>query len=155
MSMVSGMAVLRYQYRIYPTSEQETMLAKTFGCVRTVWNDALAVFRAAWRAGLPRLAMGAVAKAVTTEAKRRPDRAWLAEVSSVPLQQTLRDLSAAYNSFFASRAGKRPGPRVGPPRFKKRTTRQSARFNRNAFALRANGRSRSPGPASFLPSRRA
>ena len=30
-----------YKYRIYPTEEQEVLLAKTFGCVRVVWNWAL------------------------------------------------------------------------------------------------------------------
>jgi transposase len=30
-----------YQYRIYPTDQQQKSLAKLFGCVRVVWNDAL------------------------------------------------------------------------------------------------------------------
>lgn len=114
------------------------MLAKTFGCVRTVFNDALRIFQDAHRAGLDRPSMGAVAKRVTTEAKRTPDRAWLGEVSAVPLQQALRDLATAYANFFASLAGTRTGPRLGPPRLKRRSERQSARFNRNAFALRPN-----------------
>ncbi|WP_026930742.1 RNA-guided endonuclease InsQ/TnpB family protein [Glycomyces tenuis] len=134
------MTALRYQYRIYPTAPQRQMLARTFGCVRTVYNDALKIFQDAWRAGSVRPSMGAVAKAVTTDAKRTAERAWLGEVSAVPLQQALRDLATAYTNFFASVSGRRPGPRVGPPRFKKRTERQSARFNRNAFALKASGR---------------
>ncbi len=134
------MTALRYRYRIYPTAPQRQMLARTFGCVRTVYNDALAVFRDARRAGRERPSMGAVAKAVTTDAKRTPERAWLGEVSAVPLQQALRDLARAYANFFASLEGERQGPRVGPPRFKKRSGRQAARFTRNAFSLAANGR---------------
>ncbi len=134
------MTALRYQYRIYPTRPQRQMLARTFGCVRTVYNDALAIFQHAWREGLARPSMGTVAKQVTTDAKRTPERAWLAEVSAVPLQQALRDLATAYANFFASLTGKRAGPRMGPPRFKKRTARQSARSNRNAFSVAANGR---------------
>ncbi len=50
----------------------------------------------------------------------------------MPLQQSLADLHRAYANFFDSRTGKRKGRRVGAPRFKKRTHRQSARFTRNA-----------------------
>ena len=31
-----------FKYRWYPTSEQADLLARTFGCVRCVWNRALA-----------------------------------------------------------------------------------------------------------------
>jgi putative transposase len=33
----------RYQYRFYPTDQQRQSLAQVFGCVRVVWNDALAI----------------------------------------------------------------------------------------------------------------
>lgn len=33
----------RYQYRFYPTDQQQQSLARLFGCVRVVWNDALAL----------------------------------------------------------------------------------------------------------------
>jgi putative transposase len=33
----------RYQYRFYPTDQQQVSLAQLFGCVRVVWNDALAI----------------------------------------------------------------------------------------------------------------
>ena len=32
----------RFQYRLYPTREQEIMLAQTFGCVRFIYNIMLA-----------------------------------------------------------------------------------------------------------------
>ncbi|WP_438947719.1 hypothetical protein [Streptomyces triticisoli] len=61
-----------------------------------------------------------------TQAKRTEERAWLAEVSAVVLQQSLRDLDAAYQNFFDSLKGKRQGRKVGPPRYKsKKDTRQS------------------------------
>ncbi|MDH6061061.1 helix-turn-helix domain-containing protein [Chrysosporum bergii ANA360D] len=31
----------RYQYRFYPTDQQQQSLARLYGCVRVVWNDAL------------------------------------------------------------------------------------------------------------------
>ncbi|WP_198161180.1 helix-turn-helix domain-containing protein [Anabaena sp. CA = ATCC 33047] len=31
----------RYQYRFYPTDQQQRSLAQLFGCVRVVWNGAI------------------------------------------------------------------------------------------------------------------
>ncbi|MET8509922.1 transposase [Streptomyces sp. NPDC004787] len=60
------------------------------------------------------------------------------------LQQSFRDLDAAYRSFFDSLKGKRP--KRGPPRFKsKRDTRQAIRFTANA------GRKITPGRKLRLP----
>jgi putative transposase len=68
-----------------------------------------------------------------TQAKQTPQRAWLGEVSAVVLQQSLRELDAAYANFFASPKGTRKGPRVGEPRMKsKRDRRQAVRFTANA-----------------------
>ncbi|MEH2265316.1 helix-turn-helix domain-containing protein, partial [Nostoc sp.] len=33
----------RHQFRFYPTDQQGKLLAQLFGCVRVVWNDALAI----------------------------------------------------------------------------------------------------------------
>ncbi len=75
-----------------------------------------------------------------TQAKRTAERAWLADVSAVVLQQSLRDLDTAYNNFFNSLTGKRQGRKVGPPRYKsKKDTRQSIRLNTNAFAVLSDG----------------
>lgn len=131
---------LRYSFRVYPTLPQRSALARVFGCVRTVFNDAVAARRAAHAAGLPYPSTAQLDKLLITGAKRTPERAWLAEVSTVPLQQALRDCHAAYRAFFDSLAGKRAGGRVGPPRFKRRSQRQAARYTRNGFALRGNGR---------------
>jgi putative transposase len=61
----------------------------------------------------------------------------LSEVSNIPLQQSIADLGVAWNNFFASLKGKRKGKKVNPPRFKKRTNRQSARFRKGGFSIRA------------------
>ncbi|NCS04825.1 MAG: helix-turn-helix domain-containing protein, partial [Microcystis aeruginosa G13-11] len=60
---------------------------------------------------------------------------WNAEVSSIPLQQSLRDLETAYSNFFASCKGERKGKKVKPPKFKKRKSKQSARFTDNGFTV--------------------
>lgn len=132
--------LLRYTFRVYPTEPQRSALARTFGCVRTVFNDAVAARRTARAAGLPYPSTAQLDKLLITQAKRTPERSWLAEVSTVPLQQALRDCHVAYRNFFDSLSGKRAGARVGPPRFKRRSNRQSARYTRNGFSLRPNGR---------------
>jgi putative transposase len=111
-----------------------------FGCVRAVWNDALARRKAAWKADRTRISGTQLQKICITAAKRTPEREWLGQVSPVPLQQSLRDLDGAYKNFFDSVSGKRKGPKVGLPVFKsRRDHRQSARFTTNAFTLRPGG----------------
>ncbi|MER6975815.1 hypothetical protein [Streptomyces carpinensis] len=63
------------------------------------------------------------------------------------LQQSLRDLGAAYRNFLDSLSGKRKGPKVEEPRLKsKRDTRQSVRFTANArWKITGDGRLRLPG----------
>ncbi|MFD5520693.1 RNA-guided endonuclease InsQ/TnpB family protein [Streptomyces sp. NPDC127066] len=132
---------LRYSFRLEPTPGQRIALARTFGCARVVYNDALAARKAAYQADKSRIATGVLAKRVITDAKKTPERAWLAEVSVDALQSCLRDLDTAYANFFASVSGKRRGRRMGLPVFKsKKDNRQAVRFSRNGFRLRDNGR---------------
>ncbi|THV35785.1 RNA-guided endonuclease InsQ/TnpB family protein, partial [Glycomyces buryatensis] len=131
---------LRYRYRIFPTAPQRRELARVFGCVRTVWNDAVAARKHAHAKGLPYPLTSELDKALITAAKRTPERSWLAEVSTVPLQQVLRDCHQAYRNFFDSLSSKRAGPRIGRPLFKRRTGMQSARYTQRGFVLRPNGR---------------
>ena len=112
----------RYQYRFYPTNQQQQRLAQLFGCVRVVWNDALALSKASKYPGYNVLAK------ILTLSKQTEERVWLKDVSSVPLQQSLRHLESAYKNFFDSCSGKRKGKKVGQPRFKRRTNSQSAEF---------------------------
>ena len=135
--------LLRYGFRLYPNGPQRAALARTFGCARVVFNDALRVREDARAAGLAFVASCELGKRLT-EAKKTPDRAWLAEVSSVVLQQSLRDLDCAYRNFFDGLKGNRP--RMGPPRFKSRKdTRQAVRFTANArWAITPGGDLRLP-----------
>lgn len=124
----------RYQYRFYPTDQQRQSLAQLFGCVRVVWNDALAFCKQSEK--LPGYSQ---LSAMLTQAKKTESRQWLTDVSAVPLQQSLRQLSVAYKNFFDSLKGKRKGKKVGSPRFKKKSNQQSATFTDNAFRV-ADGR---------------
>jgi len=137
---------LRYNFRLYPTPGQRIALAKAFGCARVVYNDGLRIRQEAFKAGLPYIKDADLQKQVITEAKKTPERAWLSEVSSVVLVQSLNDLHKAYRNFFASVTGKRKGPKIAPPKFKSRKdNRQAIRFTRNAkFAITAGGKLRLP-----------
>jgi IS605 OrfB family transposase len=137
---------LRYSYRLYPTPGQQQALARLFGCVRVVWNDALRARREAHKAGRPYITDAELSLRLTA-AKRTPERAFLGKVSAVPLQQSLADLNIAYRNFFGSHSGRRKGPRISLPRPKSRKDRrQSARFTANArFKVLPGGRLRLPG----------
>ncbi|OEU87622.1 hypothetical protein DB35_28065 [Streptomyces abyssalis] len=120
---------LRYSFRLYPNGPQRAALARAFGCVRVVYNDALRARETARAAGEVFPKTGDLSKLLITEAKKTEERAWLAEVSAVVLQQSLRDLDAAY------RKGKRP--RMGAPRLKSRKDyRQAARDKAAKFSRR-------------------
>lgn len=131
---------VRYRYRIEPTEVQCGMLARTFGCARVVFNDAIRCREDARAAG-EKISPAEVQRRVITEAKTRHDRMWLSEVASVALVQSVRDAHRAFSNFFDSAQGKRRGRKIGRPRFKSRKdNRQSFRLTRNGFSLRPNAR---------------
>ncbi|GIH63730.1 transposase [Microbispora siamensis] len=117
-----------YKYRFYPTPGQAEELARTFGCVRLVYNKALEERTRAYTAQGRRVSY-AESSAMLTQWKRSGDYDFLSEVSSVPLQQALRHLQAAFANFFARRAKY--------PAFKSRKkSRASAEYTRSAFRWR-------------------
>ncbi|KUO21298.1 hypothetical protein AQJ91_10030 [Streptomyces dysideae] len=77
-------------------------MSRTFGCVRKVDNLALAARTEAW-ARQERVNHNATS-AMPTAWKKTEELAFLNDVSSVPLQQTLRHLQTAFTHFFAKRA---------------------------------------------------
>jgi putative transposase len=124
----------RYQYRFYPTAQQRQSLAQLFGCVRVVWNDALAICKQSEK--LP--SNNDLQKLVITQAKKTVEREWLSEVSNIPLPQSVADLGVAYKNFFDSLKGKRKGKKVGSPNFKKKTNQQSARLRIGGFSIKGD-----------------
>nr|WP_091088129.1 RNA-guided endonuclease TnpB family protein [Nonomuraea wenchangensis] len=117
-----------YKYRFYPTPEQAEELVRTFGCVRLVYNKALEERTRAYKME-GRGVSYAESSAALTAWKKTPELAFLCEVSSVPLQQALRHLQAAFANFFARRAKH--------PTFKSRKrSRASAEYTRSAFRWR-------------------
>lgn len=121
----------RYTYRIYPNRLQQDKLAQVFGCVRVVYNDALALVKAKPE-GEKWPSNAELQKLVITQAKRTEARDWLSSVSVVPLQQSVQDLGVAFKNWFAALKGQ---GKAKFPRFKKRSHEQSARFTARGFSL--------------------
>ncbi|MBT9141371.1 MAG: hypothetical protein DDT30_01963 [Dehalococcoidia bacterium] len=113
-----------YKYRFYPTEEQKQSLAKTFGCVRFVYNWGLRLKTDAYYKESRRLYYNDLAAQLTI-LKRQPETVWLNEVSSVTLQQSLRHLGRAFLNFFESRGAY--------PKFHKKSGKQRATFASTAF----------------------
>jgi len=126
---MSGRVVRRaYKYRVYPTPGQAEQLSQTFGCVRYVYNRALAERHRAWTQEQRRVTHAETDRMLTGW-KREAETAWLAEPSKGPLQASLRNLQSAFDKFW------RKQNRY--PTFKKKgKSRDSATYYRNCFTFR-------------------
>ena len=113
-----------YRYRFYPTLKQEQLLRRTLGCVRLVYNKALHTRTEGWYQRQERIDYKQTSTLLTGW-KKQEDLQFLNEVSSVPLQQGLRNLQKAFTNFWAGRAKY--------PNFKKKHSGGSAEFTRSAF----------------------
>lgn len=116
-----------FKYRFYPTPEQETLLRRTMGCTRLVYNRALAARTEAWYGEKKRIGY-IESSAMLTTWKKEESLQFLNEVSCVPLQQGLRHLQTAFSNFFAGRAQY--------PNFKKKRNGGSAEFTKSAFKFK-------------------
>lgn len=95
-----------YRYRLYPTTEQKIMFAKTFGCVRFIYNkmlsDRLDYYKETGK------------KLHNTPAQYKEEFPWLKEVDSLALANAQMNLNKAYNNFWND------SKHFGKPRFKSR-----------------------------------
>ena len=90
------------KFRIYPNREQQNLIHQTFGCCRLIYNKGLAMRNEAYGNGNK---IGySQTSAMLTELKRCEDFAFLKEVDSIALQQSLRDLDRGFVNFFQKRA---------------------------------------------------
>ena len=113
-----------YRFRFYPSPEQELILARTFGCARFAYNHMLRIRTDAWFNEQKRVGYHDTS-ALLTDLKKQPETIWLNEVSSVPVQQSLRHLQTAFGNFFAKRAKY--------PTFKSKHDKQAAEYTSSAF----------------------
>ncbi len=116
-----------YKFRFYPTPAQENLLRRTMGCVRLVYNKALANRTIAWYERQERIDYKQTSSLLTSW-KKAEELDFLNEVSCVPLQQCLRHLQKAFANFW--------GKRAKYPRFKKKRNGGSAEFTKSAFKYR-------------------
>ena len=110
------MAHKSFKYRIYPNQKQQELLAKHFGCVRFIYNYFLQKRIEVYAETGNRLTCFQMNKELT-HIKKLPDFVWLNEVSTQPLQSSIRNLEVAYNNFFQKRANF--------PNFKRKSNTQS------------------------------
>ena len=104
-----------YQFRIYPNEEQRILIAKTFGCVRFIYNkmlgDKIEYYNQTQK------------KLNNTPAQYKTEFEWLKEVDSLALSNAQMNLQDAYNNFFRDK-------KVGFPKFKsKRCSKKSYTTN--------------------------
>jgi len=104
-----------YKYRIYPNEEQKTIFAKTFGCVRLVWNLMLNEKLTAYnnKEKIPQV----------TPAKYKSEYPFLKEVDSLALANTQLNLEKAFKDYF-----KNP-KHFRLPKFKKKKNKQAYTTN--------------------------
>lgn len=121
------MTLKAFSYRFYPTPEQENLLRRTLGCVRLVYNHALAARTEAWYKEQKRVGY-AETSSMLTQWKKTEELDFLNNVSCVPLQQCLRHLQTALSNFFDGRAKY--------PNFKKKRNGGSAEFTKSAFKFK-------------------
>jgi putative transposase len=117
-----------YKYRFYPTPEQAGQFTRTFGCVRYVYNRALAERSRAWTQEQRRISYAESDKMLTGW-KRDAETMWLTEPSKGPLQAALRNLQGAFDKFWRKQ--------TGYPQFKKKgRSKDSATYFANCFTYR-------------------
>lgn len=112
-----------YEYRIYPTSQQENIFNQTLGLCRLYWNTI--IFNKNQNHSM--LIQGYK----PTFEKFKPEALdWVKDVDTVPLSQMWSDVRAAYTNFFKSCKGQRKGKFVNPPKFKsKKNPKDSFRYS--------------------------
>ncbi|MEG2000801.1 MAG: helix-turn-helix domain-containing protein, partial [Evtepia sp.] len=86
-----------YKFRIYPTTQQEILVQKTFGCCRFVYNTYLAKRIELYKQDGSTMNYNACSNDLKN---LKNEFAWLKEVDSVSIQSSLKDLDVAYQNFF-------------------------------------------------------
>ena len=107
-----------FKYRIYPTDEQIVLLAKSFGCVRYVYNHFLEFKKTEYEEFKKDYSAFDLIKLLTP---LKGELDWLKEPDKCALQNSIKDLDTAFKNFFKG---------AGYPKFKsKHKSRSSYRTN--------------------------
>lgn len=120
--------------RIYPTDEQSITLAKHFGCTRWLWNHCLSVMTETYKTTGKGISAFNMKKQIPL---LKAEHEWLKECYSQCLQQSVLNLSQAFQNFFEGRAKY--------PNFKSKHHRQSVQFPQNVKVLSDSAAIKFPG----------
>ena len=115
-----GKMVYSYKFRIYPNREQQTLIQKTFGCARYVYNHFLAQRIAEYKTIGKAPTRFQQDKELTSLKKDLP---WLCEVDATALQSSVQTLDVAYQNFFRR---VKKGEKPGYPKFKSKKNRHQS-----------------------------
>lgn len=125
------------QIRLYPNKSQEEYLSKCFGCGRYLYNYFLVKTQEQYRQNQTFLWYYDFQNEIPV-LKRQEETKWLKEVDSTCLQSAVKNLDTALNNFVKSKSGKRKGNKVGFPKFKKKSNKQSTKFVSNDNACKVD-----------------
>ena len=130
------MAEKAFKFRLYPNKKQEEQLAKTFGCIRFVYNYYLNKRIELYKTEQKSMNYNACSADLTNLKK---EKEWLKEIDKFALQNSLKDLDKAYQNFF--REVKKGNKEQGFPKFKsKHNNKHSYRttFTNNNIEIKNN-----------------
>ena len=118
------------QVRLYPNKDQMNYLANCFGCCRFLYNHFLFETSEQYKVDGTFLWYEDTSRSLT-QMKKQEETEWLKNVDSTCLQNSLKNLDNGIDNFVKSKQGKRKGPKVGFPKYKRRSNKQSAKFTSN------------------------
>lgn len=112
-----------HKIRLVPNAGQQEYFAKAVGTARFAWNWALAEWNRQYEAhradpSLPQPSEGALRRQLN--AMKREQFPWMLDVTKCAPQEAIIALGVAFRNWFASLSGKRAGPKIGRPDFKKK-----------------------------------
>lgn len=112
--------------RLYPNKEQEQKINKTLGCYRFVYNHMLALKQEAYNENKKSLGLKELSRYFHGTLRKDEQYAWLKEEKTQVMQQAIRQMLTAYDSFFKHHKGF--------PKFKSKKDKQSALFLSQAMS---------------------
>ena len=112
--------------RLYPNKEQEQKINKTLGCYRFVYNHMLALKQEAYNENKKSLGLKELSRYFHGTMRKDEQYSWLKEEKTQVMQQAIRQMLTAYDSFFKHHKGF--------PKFKSKKDKQSALFLSQAMS---------------------
>lgn len=116
-----------FKYRIYPNKSQQMLFAKTFGCIRVIWNANVEFFNSYDKKTNPN-------PKLIQKSDLIKDKPWLNDVSAAAIQQKVRDFKETVSQFFSKTRKKK----INRPVFKRKSDNQSYRLPNQKFSIKEN-----------------